>query len=170
MSKNVAFWGTVFGFGFFNYLALKFLIGGQAKKQVDVDGGVGNTARTAKGRGNAKGNDNVDKRDNSRTKRSMNRHNNNNSNNNKNNNSNRNGRNTSDDNNNVRNRWRMRGGGQIYNEDSYINNILVHILNETNLFVEGLTANSPLSSSSPYDHHMAFVKSVGRGIELNRKM
>ena len=37
MSKNVAFWGTVFGFGMFNFFVLKFLIGDKKEGNGEVD-------------------------------------------------------------------------------------------------------------------------------------
>ncbi len=37
MSKNLAFWGTVIGFGAFNFLVLKFLIGNQQHKTPTTD-------------------------------------------------------------------------------------------------------------------------------------
>ena len=37
MSKNVAFWGTVFGFGMFNFFVLKFLIGDKQEGDSEED-------------------------------------------------------------------------------------------------------------------------------------
>eukprot|EP00551_Chaetoceros_affinis_P006548 CAMPEP_0203666506 /NCGR_PEP_ID=MMETSP0090-20130426/3524_1 /ASSEMBLY_ACC=CAM_ASM_001088 /TAXON_ID=426623 /ORGANISM="Chaetoceros affinis, Strain CCMP159" /LENGTH=335 /DNA_ID=CAMNT_0050530401 /DNA_START=251 /DNA_END=1258 /DNA_ORIENTATION=+ len=169
MSKNVAFWGTVFGFGFFNYIALKFLIGNnshnqQKEKDDDDDHDISTD----------------NKREGVRGRRSIINSNNNNNGNNKNTKNNRSGgknkidnnNNNNNNKNNTRNRWRtnvstkkMRGGGgQIYHDGQ--GQIMNHILNEIHSFVDGL-----VEKSSSYDHHhMTFVKSVGKGIELNQKI
>jgi len=44
MSKNIAFWGTVFGFGTLNFLVLKTLIGDKQKN--DGDGNTNNSIKT----------------------------------------------------------------------------------------------------------------------------
>lgn len=49
MSKNVAFWGTIFGFGLLNFFLLKILIGRQQKKY--EHDGKKNDGKSAKGRG-----------------------------------------------------------------------------------------------------------------------
>lgn len=155
MSKNVAFWGTVLGFGIFNFFMLKILIGGQQNEDEDGE----NNDEKSKNKKVAQTRDSRGRRNTANGNRMNNNRNNND------NTSNRNNRFTLDNqrgnnNNSSAANRRMRGGAFIRSggQGNIFDSFIVKFMSEINTFL--------LGKSHADDPHMAFVKSIGSGISL----